>query len=294
MDPQENRASIADILSAPVIRSTVNTVLGKEPYDIVERPGAYVLSLKKEPTDRCRRVIVLKPKGFTSNGLEVLSSHPEAGEATIEIKGAARPENNGYFPIKNCIEFVYRDKDDVETQPGYPYAGVNGAFRKLKTSRMKFKAVKRNYRGFYHNLINLTNEWLVLVLDKRLNLTKQVDYTLFESAGKRHKDILHGFAAAVRSDGDGIFESKSDVVRHVCAIDPRASLPALITLLNVEERGRHEQCTVFAVILRIAKTHPVLALELLRKAEIAEAAPPYYLHELIKKVSGYLTTSKRH
>ncbi len=281
------RGLISEILSAPVVHGTVNNVLGSEPYDVVERPGSYVLSLKKEPSDHCKRIIVLKPKGFTSNSLDELSSHPEAGEATIEIKGAARQANKGYFPIKNCVEFVYHDKDGVDIQPYYPYASAGGALRELKTSRTRFKVVKRNYYGFYHNLINLTDEWLVLVLNKKLNLTKQVDYSLIESAGKRQKATLYSFAGAVKKKGDDIFKSERAVVEPVYSLDPHASLPALITLLNIEEKGKHEQCTVFAVILRIAKKHPALALNLLEKAKEDEVAQPYYLRELIKKVKGY-------
>ena len=109
------RGTISEVLSAPVVRTTVNNVLGSKPYDVVERPGAYILSLQKESEDYCKRIIILKSKGFTSNSLGELSSHPEAMEATIEIKGAARPAHNGYFPIKNCVEFVYCDKEGAET-----------------------------------------------------------------------------------------------------------------------------------------------------------------------------------
>jgi hypothetical protein len=281
------QAPIAEILSAPVMRTAVSNVLGRQPYDLVERPGAYVLALKKEPSDRCKRIIILKPKGFTSNSLGELSSHSEAEEATVEIKGAARPTNRGYFPIKNCVEFAYRDKDGVRTRSDYPYANAHNALRELKTSRTRFKVVRRNYHGFYHNLVNLTDEWLVLVLDKKLNLAKQIDYSLIEGAGKKQRDALRHFAEGVKSDGDGIFKNDPDAVESVCSMNPGVSLPALITLLNVEEKGKHEQCTVFAVILKIAKKHPALACGLLEKAEKDKAAPSYYLRELIKKVKGY-------
>ncbi len=280
-------APIAEILSAPVMRTTVSNILGRQPYDIVERPGAYVLTLKKEPSDFCNRIIILKPRGFTSNSPYELSSHPEAGEATIEVKGAVRPMNKGYFPIKNCVEFAYRDKDGVKTQPNYPYANARNALRELKTSRTRFKVVKRNYHGFYHNLINLTDEWLVLVLNKKLNLTKQIDYSLIEGAGKKQRGALYSLAEGVKSNGDDIFKSDPDVVERLCCMNPRVSLPALITLLNTEEKGKHEQCTIFAIILKIAKRHPALACKLLKKAEEDNAAQSYYLQELIKKVKRY-------
>ena len=280
--------SIADILSAPVVQTTVNNVLGSAPHDVIERPGSYVMSLKTEPSDRCKRIIVLKPKGFTSNTPDELSSHPEAEEATIEIKGAARPANRGYFPIKNCVEFVYCAKDGAETRPDYPYASAFGAFRELKTSKTRFKVVKRNYYGFYHNLINLTDEWLVLVLNKKLNLAKQVDYSLIEDAAESDRNAIYALAEGVKMEGDGIFKDNQEIVRRVCSMNPHTSLPALITLLNVEEKGKHEQCTIFAIILKIARKHPALSLRFLKKAEDDKAAPPYYLHELVKKVRACL------
>ncbi len=278
--------TIASILSAPVVQATVKNTLGSDQYAVIERPGAYVLSLKNEPIEHCRRIIILKPKGFTSNSMDELSSHPEAREATVEIKGAARAENTGFFPIKDCIEFVYLNKDDAQTQSNYPYASAAKAFREVKVSRTKFKVVRRNHYGFYHNLVNLTDEWLVLILDKTLNHSKKVDYSFIDGAGK-DSDTLQEIAKRVVADGDDIFKSNRAIVKRIYAMNPDISLPALITLLNVEERGRHEQCTVFAIILNIAKRHPALALKLLKNAEKDEAAQPYYLRELIGKIKKH-------
>jgi hypothetical protein len=60
----------------------------------------------------------------------------------------------------------------------------------------------------------------------------------------------------------------------------------------VEEKGRHEQCTIFAIILKIARKYPALALRFLEKAEVDKAAQSYYLRELIKKVRGYSEQGK--
>ncbi len=277
---------ISLILSAPVIRATIRNTLGSDQYDVIERPGAYVLSLKNEPVEHCRRIIILKPKGFTSNSMDELSSHPEAREATVEIKGAARASNTGFFPIKDCIEFVHLNKDDAQTRSNYPYASAEKAFREVKSSRTKFKVVSRNHYGFYHNLINLTDEWIVLILDKRLNHSKKVDYSFIDGTGN-DSVALHELAIKIAANGDGIFKSSHAMVKSIYAMNPNVSLPALITLLNVEERGRHEQCTVFAMILNVAKKHSSLALKLLKNAEKDEAAQPYYLRELIGKIKKY-------
>lgn len=280
-------SDLAKVISAPIMQATIHTILGTESYDIIERPSSYILARKKEPMDRCKRIIILKPNGFTSNSLGELSSHPEASEAVIDIKGAVRPTNKGYFLIKNCIEYAYLNKDEVKTSPNYPYADSECAIREIKTSRTKFRAVRRNYYGFYHNLINLTNEWLVLVLDKKLNLSKRIDYSLIEKVGKRQKAVLQDLIDKVTAEGDGIFNSSPAVVERVCAMNPNASLPALITLLNIDERGKHEQCTVFAIILRISKKYPLVALSHLQNAEKNNTSSPYYLQELIKKIKKH-------
>lgn len=168
-----------------------------------------MLSLKKEPSNQCRRIIILKPKGFTANSIDELSSHPEAQEATVEIKGAARAAN--------------------------------------------------------------------------------IDYSLIEMAGKKQKDALYDFADAAKEMRDSMFEKEPDTVESIYSMDPLVSLPALITLLNIEEKGKHEQCTVYALILKIAKKRPELALRLLKKAEKDKVAPLYYLEELIKKVNMALS-----
>ena len=286
MKNELGKLSISEILSAPIMQATVRNVLGNEQYNIVERPGTYILTLNEEPKDYCKRIILLKPQGFTSNNLNELSSHPEASEAVIEIKGAVRPQNKGYFHVKNCVEYIYLNKDDVKTSPDYPYANAEGAMIEIKTSRTKFKAVKRNYYGFYHNLTNLTNEWLVLILNKKLNLSKQIDHSIIENSGKMQRRSLQDLIDKVSEEGDSVFKNNPAVVERIYSMNPSTSIPALITLLNMDEKGKHEQCTIFAIILKISKKHQSLARKLLQKAEKEESASPFYIHELIRKIKN--------
>ena len=71
------------------------------------------------------------------------------------------------------------------------------------------------------------------------------------------------------------------------AMPVRKRIPALIELLNKPEGGKHEQCTVYAVILKAAKQDPKTALALIQKAITQHAAQPYYLNELANKIKKH-------
>lgn len=278
-------STIEEILSSPVVKNTIRSVFHKKPFSVIERPGAFILELGEEPTDKITRMIILKPRGFTANSLQELSSHPEAREAVIEIKGAARGGNRGYSLLKKCLEFVYYPTRHAKTLTAYPYAKAEHALRLVKNSRTKFKVVKPSGYGFYHNLHNLTKEWLVLILDKKLDLTKEIDYEVLDNCSEEEKRILLDFLRIVRERGDAIFGENNAIVEKVISLRPGKSLPALISFLNIPEMGKHEQCTVFAVILKIARKDKTFALKLLAEALAKNAAQPYYLSELIEKIS---------
>jgi hypothetical protein len=277
--------SIEEILSSPVVRNTIENEFRGKPFHLIERPGSFILALEKEPAGRITRLIVLKPKGFTANSFGELSSHPEAREATVEIKGAMRTGKKGYNLVKNCVEFIYYPTKLAETIAAYPYARADNALRLVKSSRTRFKVVRPDGYGFYHNLRNLTGEWLLLVLDKKLDLTKEIDYGLLDACNDEEKHTLLEFFMAARNLGDGIFKENPGLVETVISLQTEKSLPVLISFLNIPEGGRHEQCTVFAVILKTAKRNKGLARELLAKALSEDAAQPYYLNELLEKIS---------
>lgn len=278
-------STFGEILSSPILKNTVSNIFGKKPSIVViERPGCFILSLSNEPEEEVTRIIVLKPYGFTANSTGELSSHPETRDATIEIKGIARRVNNGYAPAKNCLEFVYYPGKIAETLEFFPYAKADRALKSVKNSRTKFKVVKPGGFGFYHNLINLTGEWLVLVLRKKLDLTKQIDYSLLDDLTHLQKRFLLDFLEAVKENGDSVFEKNKDVVKKVLSMTPETSLPALISFLNIPEGGRHEQCTVFAVILKIARINTARAKAVVQRASKDKTAQNYYLNQLLEKI----------
>jgi len=278
-------ASIEEILSSPVVKNTLESTFQKKPFRLIERPGAFILALEKESIDRVTRLIILKPRGFTANHQQELSSHPEAMEATIEIKGAVGVGKKGYHMIKNCVEFRYYPTKHAETITAFPYAKADNALRLVKNSRTKFKVIKPNGYGFYHNLHNLTEKWLVLVLNKKLDLSKEIDYDLLDNCSDEEKRFLLELLGLVSEKGDRVFKEDRTIVEKIISLSPKNGLPVLISFLNMPELGRHEQCTVFAIILKMAKRDKKLARRLLTDALLRNTAQPYYLTELIEKIS---------
>jgi hypothetical protein len=277
-----------EIMTSPVMKSTAADVFGGGEFDMVERPGCFILLLKHETEEEVHRIIVLKPSGFTSNSLEELSSHPEAREAVVEIRGAIRPGNVGYFPVKDCVEFKYYANDDANTVEDYPYALAKDAWSAIHTSRTRFKVVKEDGYGFYHNIINLSGEWVVLLLDKKIKQTRRLDLSALKSVRKEdEREALSGFLAMVSSEGDAVFRKGNDLIKRIVSMDPKESLPVLISFLNVPECGRHEQCSVFATILKASRKNPKASMAMLRIFERNDAVPQYYIRELIEKVSRY-------
>lgn len=272
-----------DVIVSPILNNTIRIAFQGKPFKVVERPGSFCLLLEKELTNEVNRILILKPKGFTSNNLNELSSHPEAREATIEVKGIVREGKQGYFLAKNCLEFVYYPNKKIETITNYPYANSNKALKIIKNSRTKFKIVKRNGYGFYHNLVNLTDEWLVLILRKKLDLTKNIEYKLLDNCTKEEKTLLMELLEEVETEGDEIFKKKTRLINKITALETKISLPVLISFLNIPEKSNHEQCTIFAIILKIAKNHSKLAQQILKNALEKHEAQEYYLKELIKK-----------
>ena len=66
--------------------------------------------------------------------------------------------------------------------------------------------------------------------------------------------------------------------------DVKTITPPLIEMLNVLETGKHEPCTVYALLLKVGRKNNIL--EYLKEAEKNKTAPKYYLEELIVKLSN--------
>lgn len=281
-----------NILTHEALKKSVQKTFVGKPTEILERPHSLIIRLKKESNNLVKRIIILPPFGYTANDLNELSSHDEVRKAKIDIKGILRDGKKNFSLLKKCLEFSYLTKRDATIEKGVPYGLIsdNKNIHKTKvlSSKEKFYVVKENGEGFYHNLINRTNEPLVLILSKELksgkkmNLLKKIkelDFNLKE------KSIINELFKNIYLYGDELFKKDIKLVEKSLNIDTSKLVPALIEGLNIFETGRHEACTVYALILKKAKIDGISTILFLEDAIKQNKAPNYYLSELIKKIN---------
>jgi hypothetical protein len=278
-----------EVTKYPVVKNTINNLFRDQETELVNRPASYIIKLKDEKKDKIVRIIILPPKGHTSNKLDETSPHPETRKATVLIKGGIKQDNKNFSVIKNAIKFSYYLTRDIEVVANYPYAPVNRENKnykeEIKSSREKFYVVEENGKGFYHNLINLSSEWILLVLEKELGFQKNVNLeNKTRNLPKNKQDLVKKFVEVVKMKGDKIFDQGAGLVNDVAKFSLDEILPILIELLNIPETGKHEQCTVYSIILKLGKKDKRKSLEYLKKALENNYAQPYYLKELINKL----------
>lgn len=103
---------------------------------------------------------------------------------------------------------------------------------------------------------------------------------------KSSKLLIKNIFGKIKIYGDNIFEKEPKLINCLISVKPKSVLPALIEMLNLPETGKHEPCTVFAIILKLAKKDKE-AINILKSAFRNKEAPDYYLKELILKVNKY-------
>ena len=158
--------SFEEISNSALVKQTCKSLFGSKPIEAVTRPASFVIRLCQEPEDKIFRIILLPPKGFTADRINETNPYPEARKARIKIKGGIRPGKKGFSLIKKAVKFVYFTKREIETMQNTTHAKINpkNPFYKeaIKNSNEKFFVVKENGEGFYHSLINMSEEWLLL------------------------------------------------------------------------------------------------------------------------------------
>lgn len=283
----EQSFQFQDIINSPIVKSTLKSLFEGKETETIKRPASFIIRLKSEPEDKVKRIILLPPKGFTSNKIDETNPHPEARKARIEIKGGVRPDKTGFNLLKNTVKFQFYTKRSIKnTGCEEPYPKIDGDNYKeeIKSSRQKFSAVRENGIGFYHSLVNLKNEWILLILEKELRLQKtpNIDQTI-SHLDKDQKKIVQQFYDKIILYGDDLFDREPGLVAQICDSDPKIMVPALIEMLNLLETGKHEPCTVYAILLKIGRKNDIIAY--LKEAANSKTAPKYYLEELIGKLS---------
>ena len=283
----EQSFSIKDILGSQLVKNIIQNIFQEKEIELIERPASFIIRLKNEPEDRIFRIILLPPHGFSGNKIEETNPHQEVRKAKIEIKGGIRPKNSGFSFLKSVLKYQFYTDRNVKITEDEPYPKIGGLNYKeeIKSSRQKFFAVKEDGIGFYHSLVNLSNEWLFLVLEKELRLQKQVNLKpLFEKLNKNQQKNVKLFHERVLQYGDELFEKEESLIKTICNFDTDKIIPSLIEMLNVLETGKHEPCTIYAIILKIGRKDSKV-IDYLKEAIKNKTAPKYYLQELVKKLS---------
>lgn len=278
-----------NLIQNKIISNLVQKVFPKENIELLERPHSFIIKDKSENDNKVKRIIVLPPKGYTANSIDELNSHDEVRKAKITVKGSFRSGKESFSLIKKCLKFAFLPTRNAVTQSNVPYALISQNQKiykeKILSSKESFYVVKENGEGFYHNLINLSVEWLVLALDKELRSGKKMDIestlSVLTSVEKR---LTLKLMEKIHKYGDELFEKDENLINSVFKIKTEKILPVLVEALNILETGRHEPCTVYALILNKSKNDKEKVIEYLKNALKNKDAPDYYLTELLSKL----------
>jgi len=274
------------------VKKLVKKTFPKNDVETIERPHSYVIWSRQENGNSTARIIVLPPHGCTANNFKELSSHEEARKAKVVVVGTLRDGKKNPSLIKNCLLFSYLTSRGAITEAGVPYALIsdnkNIHKEKILSSKQTLYVVKENGEGFYHNLINTTDEPLLLLLTKELKSGKQMDIAKRVdefSLSVSDKKLILELITAIQQHGDELFALDGDLINKALNIEADILVPILIEALNIHETGKHEPCTVYALILKMAKTNKEIVVEYLNRAIGDHIAPQYYLTELAKKLT---------
>ena len=123
------------------------------------------------------------------------------------------------------------------------------------------------------------------LLEKELVDQKTIDIKFYlEKLPQPEVKKLKVAIQKIERIGDKIFDD-AKFVSELLKFSPKILVPILIQMLNVQETGKHENCTFFALLLKIAKKNKRQVLEEVRRAIELKSAPYYYLEDLDRKLS---------
>ncbi len=278
--------SWGEIFASQLVKKELQNIFDNQPHQVVKRKSSYVIRLKNEPNDHIKRIIILPPNGSTAgeySGLldnhDKLSPHPETLEAQATIRGGIAPGRLGYRRIDRAMKFSYFSKPKVNFTKDSPK-------EEYKSSHIPpFKVVKPNGYGFWHNLCNQSNEWVLLILEKKLVASNPVtlDKTIKLLAPDKKAKISE-LIEKIKTQGDQIFKKKLNPLDNLERIDIKYIVSALISALNLPEHANHESCTAVALLLKLAKRNRNLVLKECQNALKENRAPAFYLNEIIDKL----------
>ncbi len=289
------RQIMEEIMAAALFKREATAFFGGVPYEAIARPRSVVVKLVCEPAESTvvKRLLLIPPGGCTSNEIGLLSPHPDVRKAKIAFKGGVRPEREGFTRIDKQLLYAFFEERNAETYAFSPYAPAlchaRGYYEHWHSSgEPPFFVVKEDGNGHFHNLINLSNELVLLELEIERAQRRPVKFV--EAAvqlPEEQGNALLRDLELIASEGDEIFDSHSEAVEEILAFPSEKAVPALLTGLNVLSAGRHEPCTFYALLLKVARKSRESKALVRAEAERAlrdASAPDYYLRELLEKI----------
>lgn len=169
--------TLQSIMGCALFKDVERRIFNTADIEIIKRPAAYIIKKKEESERIIKRIIILPPHGFTSNYKNETNPHPETRKAKIEIKGGIIPERQRFSRLDKIIKFQYFTNREIKQYMLYPYKKINPKDKhykhEIKSSNQIFYVVEENGKGFYHSLVNLSDYWVLLILEKELLSSKK-------------------------------------------------------------------------------------------------------------------------
>ncbi|MFH1200542.1 MAG: hypothetical protein V1708_05745 [Candidatus Micrarchaeota archaeon] len=286
---------LEEIVGSPMVQREARHLFGTQPWSAHSRSTHHYLALRNEAGETVRRILLIPPGGCTADDRELLSPHPEALDAKIELKGAVLPSKKGFSKIRRALEVIRTPGVPAgETIPEFPYLARTPRMESffVDSNAPPRYVVEENGRGFYHNLINRSSHWIAVVLEKRLRAAPEPD---FDEMLKRHpKNVklmeainIWGLAHNLNNLGTKYFEYPgfdAHAQRMLMRMPAGKVLPTLIAGLNARETGQHQPCAFYMLIWRFAHKAPLTVTRALEQAKRRHSAPSFYLDELLAKI----------
>ncbi len=285
--------NINDLLKVNFVAALINKICGQR-IELIQRPASYIVRSTQEKAPDLSRVLILPPKGYTANAYLQTNAHDEALKATIKIHGGVREGKHYFSTLKDCLLMVSFNKSAGVSNLNKPYVvfddlntkGLTASFHSANTP--PFSVVKPNGIGFYHNLINQTEDWLVLELKKTLRTQRSPKLKqLTKGLTATTASLLHQTYEAIITHGDELFQKEPVLIQELEQLPIQVSLPALIEMLYAYDTGKHEACTAFALILKVGKQAPSYTVELLLEKMQQNEMPSYYGEQLVEKINRF-------
>ncbi len=276
-----------EIYKSSLFQKTLKKFLGTGAVEVITRPACFFVRLKSEDTKLIKRIIVFPPHGFTGDEIALLNPHPEARTARITILGKINPAKKGFKPLVREIKFSFSLTRSVPTEKTSAYAKFSEKYCKsqLKSWKNWFYVVKENGWGNFHSLINVSNEWVIALLEKEAIDQKEINIKFYlERLPQSEAKKLRVAVQKIERIGDKIFDD-TKFVSELLKFPSKILVPILIQMLNVQETGKHENCTFFALLLKVARKNKRQVLEEVKRAIELKSAPYYYLEDLERKLN---------